>query len=53
MPIVEDAAQAMGSEDHGVQLGVMGDVGFFSLGRGKAFSTYEGGVILTNNDEIF
>ncbi|MBD1399620.1 DegT/DnrJ/EryC1/StrS family aminotransferase [Pelovirga terrestris] len=50
--IVEDAAQAMGGEVHGQQLGALGDVGFFSLGRGKALSTVEGGVILTNDDEL-
>ena len=50
--IVEDAAQAMGGEVHGQQLGTLGDVGFFSLGRGKALSTVEGGVILTNDDEL-
>ncbi len=50
--IVEDAAQAMGGEVQGQKLGTLGDVGFFSLGRGKALSTVEGGVILTNNDEL-
>jgi perosamine synthetase len=50
--IVEDAAQAMGSRENDTWLGLLGDVGFFSLGRGKAFSTYEGGVIVTNNDDI-
>ena len=34
------------------KLGTLGDAGFFSLGRGKAFSTVEGGIILTNNDSI-
>ena len=50
--IVEDAAQAMGGEYHGVKLGTLGDISFFSLGRGKALSTVEGGIILTNNDDI-
>jgi len=50
--IVEDAAQAMGSMENGTPLGLLGDVGFFSLGRGKAFSTYEGGIIVTNDDTI-
>jgi dTDP-4-amino-4,6-dideoxygalactose transaminase len=34
------------------KLGTFGDVGFFSLGRGKALSTIEGGVILTDRDDI-
>ena len=50
--IVEDAAQAMGSRADGCMLGTFGDVGFFSLGRGKALSTVEGGVILTDRDDI-
>ena len=50
--IVEDAAQAMGETWQGKKLGTLGDVGFFSLGRGKAFSAVEGGVILTDRDDI-
>lgn len=50
--IVEDAAQAMGETWEGRKLGTLGDVSFFSLGRGKAFSTVEGGVILTDRDDI-
>jgi len=50
--IVEDAAQAMGETRAGRALGTLGDVGFFSLGRGKAFSCVEGGVILTDRDDI-
>jgi dTDP-4-amino-4,6-dideoxygalactose transaminase len=50
--IVEDAAQAMGETAGGRKLGTLGDVNFFSLGRGKALSTVEGGVILTNRDDI-
>jgi perosamine synthetase len=50
--IVEDAAQAMGETSHGAKLGTLGDVGFFSLARGKALSVVEGGVILTNRDDI-
>jgi dTDP-4-amino-4,6-dideoxygalactose transaminase len=50
--IVEDAAQAMGSRVGGTMLGTTGDVGFFSLGRGKALSAVEGGVVLTDRDDI-
>lgn len=50
--VVEDAAQAMGEEWNGKKMGTAGDVGLFSMGRGKAFSTVEGGVILTDNDLI-
>ena len=48
--IIEDAAQSMGSEYNGKHLGTNGDVGIFSLGRGKAISAGEGAIILTNDD---
>ncbi len=50
--IVEDAAQAMGAEWKGKKLGTFGDISFFSLGRGKALSAMEGGIILTNRNDI-
>jgi perosamine synthetase len=54
--LIEDAAQAMGSRGPQGFLGCSGDAGFFSLGRGKAFSTMGGGIIVTNQiplaDEI-
>jgi perosamine synthetase len=50
--IVEDAAQAMGGRRSETKLGTLGDAGFFSLGRGKAFSTVEGGVIVTDRAEL-
>lgn len=50
--VLEDAAQAMGGEWNGKKIGMQGDVGLFSMGRGKAFSTVEGGIILTDNDLI-
>jgi perosamine synthetase len=50
--IIEDAAQSMGSGYKGRKLGTTGDVNFFSLGRGKAISSLEGGIILTSNEHI-
>lgn len=50
--LVEDAAQAMGAEYKGQKVGTIGDVSFFSLGRGKNISVVEGGIILTNNETI-
>ncbi len=52
IPIIEDAAQAMGSSYNGAYLGTNGDIGIFSLGRGKALSTGEGGIIITNSDSL-
>jgi dTDP-4-amino-4,6-dideoxygalactose transaminase len=50
--VLEDAAQAMGGGWNGKKIGTLGDVGLFSMGRGKAFSTVEGGIILTDNDMV-
>ena len=50
--VVEDAAQAMGAEAEGRALGTLGDVGIFSLGRGKNITCGSGGVIVTRSDGI-
>jgi len=50
--VVEDAAQALGGECRGKKLGTGGDVGFFSLGRGKPLTTVEGGIVITGRDDI-
>ena len=50
--IVEDAAQVMGAARGDKKAGMVGDVGFFSLGRGKSISAIEGGVIVTSDPEI-
>lgn len=50
--VVEDAAQGMGARRGGRPLGTLGDVGFFSLGRGKNLTCHSGGVILTSDPEI-
>jgi dTDP-4-amino-4,6-dideoxygalactose transaminase len=47
--VVEDAAQAMGGESGGRLLGTLGDVAFFSLGRGKNLTCGTGGIILTRS----
>lgn len=50
--VVEDAAQAPGATLHGRPVGGLGDVGFFSLCKGKIISAFRGGVITTDNDDI-
>lgn len=50
--IVEDAAQAMGGKFKGNPLGTIGDVGFFSFGRGKNITCGSGGVIITDSRAI-
>jgi perosamine synthetase len=50
--VIEDAAQAMGIEVNGRALGTLGDIGVFSLGRGKHLTCGSGGVILTKSDAL-
>ena len=50
--VVEDAAQAMGVESDGRKLGTIGDVGIFSLGRGKNITCGSGGVIVTRSRDV-
>ncbi len=50
--VVEDAAQAMGGDYKGKPIGTVGDIGFFSLGRGKNITTGNGGIIITDSDKL-
>jgi dTDP-4-amino-4,6-dideoxygalactose transaminase len=50
--VIEDAAQAMGGQSEGRLLGTLGDVAFFSLGRGKNLTCGTGGIILTRSLSI-
>nr|NJM00991.1 DegT/DnrJ/EryC1/StrS family aminotransferase [Desulfobacula sp.] len=50
--IIEDAAQAHGSEYKGRRVGSIGDMGCFSFYPGKNLGAYgEGGMVVTNNPE--
>ena len=51
--LIEDAAQALGAEYKGKKLGTFGDIGSFSFDAGKTLHTGEGGIIITNNKEIY
>jgi perosamine synthetase len=50
--VIDDAAQSFGASLKGAKSGTMGDVGVFSLGRGKNITAYEGGIIVTHSEEI-
>jgi perosamine synthetase len=50
--LIEDVAQAMGGRRREQLLGTIGDVGFFSLGRGKTITSGEGGIIVTNSEAL-
>jgi perosamine synthetase len=50
--LVDDAAQALGASRDGHFAGTLGDVGFYSLARGKTLASVGGGIIVTNSEEI-
>jgi perosamine synthetase len=50
--IVEDAAQAHGATYRGAKVGSIGDTGCFSFYATKNMTTGEGGIVLTNEEEI-
>ena len=50
--VLEDAAQCCGGEYKGKKLGTIGDVGIISFDFAKIVTTGEGGLVITNNDEI-
>ncbi len=52
LKVISDCAQAPGATYKGKFAGTMGDVGGFSFNYHKHIHTGEGGMIVTNNDEI-
>ncbi len=51
--VIEDCAQACGGSYHGKPLGSFGDVGCFSLQQHKVITAGEGGVLVTDLDEVY
>ena len=51
--VVEDAAEALGSEYKGQKAGSFGDTGVFSFHGSKTLTTGEGGMLVTNNEDIY
>ena len=50
--VIEDFAEAIGSEYKGVRCGNQGDIGCVSFYANKVITTGEGGMCLTNNEEL-
>ena len=50
--VIEDAAEALGSELNGQKIGTFGDVGVFSFNGNKVITAGGGGAIVTNNEQI-
>ena len=51
--VIEDCAQAIGSEYKGVKVGGIGDVAAFSFYQTKNITTGEGGMVTTNSREVY
>ena len=53
IPVVEDAAEAIGSIWHGRRTGSIGTFGTFSFHGTKTLTTGEGGMFVTQDDDLF
>jgi 8-amino-3,8-dideoxy-alpha-D-manno-octulosonate transaminase len=51
--LVEDACQAIGGTYHGKKLGSIGDAGTFSFDYVKTMTCGEGGVVMTNREDVY
>ncbi|MBL7835066.1 MAG: aminotransferase class I/II-fold pyridoxal phosphate-dependent enzyme [Cyclobacteriaceae bacterium] len=51
IPVVEDAAEAIGSNIEGKKLGTFGDLGIFSFNGNKIITTSGGGALVSDNRE--
>ncbi len=53
IPVIEDAAEAIGSIWHGRRAGSIGIFGAFSFHGTKTLTTGEGGIFVTNDDALY
>lgn len=50
VPLIEDAAEGLGSKYHGKHLGTLGDFGVFSFNGNKIITTSGGGALYSQNE---
>lgn len=53
LKLIEDSAQAHGAEWRGRKVGAIGDSGSFSFQASKNLNAGEGGIVLTDREEVF
>jgi perosamine synthetase len=53
LPVIEDAAEALGAIYHGKRAGSMGRFGTFSFHGTKTITTGEGGMLVTNDGDLY
>ncbi len=53
LSVIEDAAEAFGSEFNGCRAGSFGDTGVFSFHGSKTMTTGEGGMLVTDRDDLY
>ena len=51
--VIEDAAEAIGSESRGRKAGTFGDTGVFSFHGSKTMTTGEGGMLVTDRTDLY
>ncbi|GAB4017858.1 DegT/DnrJ/EryC1/StrS family aminotransferase [Spirosoma koreense] len=51
--VIEDAAHAHGAEYNGKKLGSIGDAGSFSFQSSKNLTSGEGGIVITNDEQLY
>jgi len=52
LKLIEDSAEALGAEYKGRKAGTLGEVGVFAFYPNKQITTGEGGIVVTDNEEL-
>ncbi|EKN0010330.1 UDP-4-amino-4,6-dideoxy-N-acetyl-beta-L-altrosamine transaminase [Campylobacter coli] len=52
IPLIDDASHALGSEYKGKKVGSMADLSIFSFHPVKPITTFEGGAVVSDNEEL-
>jgi len=52
LKLIEDSAEALGAEYKGKRAGSLGEVGVFAFYPNKQITTCEGGILVTDNEEL-